>query len=152
MRHTNRTTILAVAAATTLMIGARPGVALGEGDGCDDSTTTTTQPTTTQPTTTQPTVTEPVVIQPVVTEPVVIQPVVIQPVVTEPAVTQPVVAQQVITAAVVTPSVLAVQVTKAAPAKPVLPATGTDTGIMAAAAASLVAAGVALVTVRRRPT
>ncbi len=143
MRHTNRTTILAVAAATTLMIGARPGVALGEGDGCDDSTTTTTQPTTsTQPTTTQPTVTEPVVIQPVV----------MQPVVTEPAVTQPVVAQQVITAAVVTPSVLAVQVTKAAPAKPVLPATGTDTGIMAAAAASLVAAGVALVTVRRRPT
>ncbi len=142
MRHTNRTTILAVAAATALMIGARPGVALGEGDGCDDSTTTTTQPTTTQPTVTEPVVIQPVVIPPVVTEPAV----------TQPAVTQPVVAQQVITAAVVTPSVLAVQVTKAAPAKPVLPATGTDTGFMAAAAASLVAAGVALVTVRRRPT
>lgn len=127
-------------AATALTLGLVPTGAAAEGDGCDDSTTTTTTTTTT---------TSPAVVIPEPTAPTVPSTVadltIIGPAV---VVTNPPVVVTSAPVASVEPAVLDAR----AVAGPVqLPSTGTDAGATAAVAATLVAAGAALVALRRRP-
>ena len=140
MRYIKRSTILAIAAATALTVGLTPGAAAAEGDDCDDTTTTTTTVTTVATT-----VPEPVITPAPVTPPAAVEPSVpIAPVIVAAATVTPAAAPSV--PAAPEPSVLAVQ----ASAGPVLPTTGTDAGATAALAATMVAAGAAMLTIRRR--